>query len=110
MIKITDGVNIFEVTRGAFDGIYSHQGYSVLEEDIITETEQNEPVTSDNRTDEEIFVEELLKKPISQWNKEEAKEFVTIKGVDVSGAKKLDEVKELIKEFIDREVTKEVEE
>lgn len=109
MIKITDGVNIFEVTRGAFDGIYSHQGYSVLEEDTIAETEQNESVTSDNRTSEEIFVEEILKKPISQWNKEEAKEFINIKGIDVSNAKKFDEVKELIKAFLDKEA-EEVEE
>ena len=28
MVKITNGVNVFEVTKGAFDGIYSRQGYN----------------------------------------------------------------------------------
>ena len=30
MVKITNGVDVFEVTRGAFDGIYSHQGFRVI--------------------------------------------------------------------------------
>ena len=32
MVKITNGVNVFEVTRGAFDGIYSRQGYTIMNE------------------------------------------------------------------------------
>ena len=32
MVKITNDVNVFEVTRGAFDGIYSRQGYRLIDE------------------------------------------------------------------------------
>ena len=32
MVKITNGVNVFEVTKGAFDGIYSRQGYKLVDE------------------------------------------------------------------------------
>ena len=32
MVKITNGVNVFEVTKGAFDGIYSRQGYRLVDE------------------------------------------------------------------------------
>ena len=32
MVKITNGVNVYEVTRGAFDGIFSRQGYTIVDE------------------------------------------------------------------------------
>ena len=35
MVKITNGVNVFEVTRGAFDGIYSRQGYKLVDLSLI---------------------------------------------------------------------------
>ena len=30
MVRITNGINTFEVTKGAFDGIFSHQGYHIV--------------------------------------------------------------------------------
>lgn len=101
MVKITNGINVFEVTRGAFDGIYSRQGYTLIDEK--TEAKNLEAFTAPKKSEDEIFAEELLKKPISQWNKEEIKRFAAIKEIDISGTKNASEAKEIIKSFIDGE-------
>ena len=100
MVKITNGVNVFEVTRGAFDGIYSRQGYKLVDE----KAEAKAPEEPDaEKSKDDIFVEEILEKPISQWNKEEVKRFAAIKEIDISGTKNANEAKEIIKSFIDGE-------
>ena len=101
MVKITNGVNVFEVTRGAFDGIYSRQGYKLVDEKAKDKTPEvhNAP----EKSEDDIFVEEILEKPISQWNKEEVKRFAAIKEIDISGTKNANEAKEIIKSFIDGE-------
>ena len=101
MVKITNGVNVFEVTRGAFDGIYSRQGYKLIDEKV--EAKAPEAPTAPEKSEDEIFVEEILEKPISQWNKDEVKHFAAIKGIDISGTKNANEAKEIIKSFIDGE-------
>ena len=101
MVKITNGVNVFEVTRGAFDGIYSRQGYKLVDEKAEAKTYKAPAVPE--KTEDEIFVEEILEKPISQWNKEEVKRFAAIKEIDISGTKNANEAKEIIKSFIDGE-------
>ena len=99
MVKITNGVNVFEVTRGAFDGIYSRQGYKLVDEKA--EAKAPEAPTAPEKSEDDIFVEEILEKPISQWNKEEVKRFAAIKEIDISGTKNANEAKEIIKSFID---------
>ena len=101
MVKITNGVNVFEVTRGAFDGIYSRQGYRLVDEKAEAKTP--EAPTAPKKSEDETFVEEILEKPISQWNKEEVKRFAAIKEIDISGTKNANEAKEIIKSFIDGE-------
>lgn len=97
MVKITNGKNIFEVTRGAFDGIYSRQGYTILDEQVPGQQEIKEP----EKTEDEVFVDEIIEKPISQWNKDEVKKFAALKGIDISGTKNAGEAKELIKAFLE---------
>lgn len=99
MVKITNGVNVFEVTRGAFDEIYSRQGYKLIDEKAKTPKAPKAP----KKTEDEIFVEEILEKPISQWNKGEVKRFAAIKKIDISGTKNANEAKEIIKSFINGE-------
>ena len=101
MVKITNGINTFEVTRGAFDGIYSRQGYKLIEDNkkVIGEVVDQEQVKDEDK----LFVEQILEKPISQWNKEEVKRFATLKGIDISGTKNAGEAKEIIKSFLDAE-------
>ena len=100
MVKITNGVNVFEVTRGAFDGIYSRQGYKLLNN---VNKENESEINAAKKSDDEIFVEEILEKPISQWSKEEIKRFAAIKNIDITGTKNTNEAKEIIKSFIDGE-------
>lgn len=95
MVKITDGKNIFEVTRGAFDGIYSRQGYTIMDEGKSSKKE------APKKSDDDLFLEEIVEKPISQWGKDEVKRFATLKGLDISGTKNVSEAKEIIKEFLD---------
>lgn len=99
MVKITNGTNVFEVTRGAFDGIYSRQGYTIINEKK-DKTDVNVPDTP-KKTNDEIFVDEVVEKPISQWSKEEIKRFAALKGIDISGTKSANEAKEIIKSYIE---------
>ena len=101
MVKITNGVNVFEVTKGAFDGIYSRQGYKLVDEKAKDKTP--EVHKAPKKSEDDIFVEEILEKPISQWNKNEVKRFAAIKEIDISGTKNANEAKEIIKSFIDSE-------
>ena len=104
MVKITNGVNVFEVTRGAFDGIYSRQGYTLVDEKPVSKVKESK-VLVDNRTEDEIFLDEIQEKPISGWNKEEVKRFAALKEIDITGTKNVNEAKTIIKEFLDNEVT-----
>lgn len=99
MVRITNGVNIFEVTRGAFDGIYSRQGYTIMDE-----KKANLDVNANNapeKTEDEKFLDEIIEKPISQWNKDEVKRFAALKEIDITGTKNANEAKEIIKGFIE---------
>ena len=99
MVKITNGVNVFEVTRGAFDGIYSRQGYTVIDEnEVISSVEGHK---APEKTEDEKFIDEIIEKPISQWNKEEVKRFAALKEIDITGTKNANEAKEIIKSFIE---------
>ena len=102
MVKITNGVNVFEVTRGAYEGIYSKQGYTLLNEGKSSNVPQNpqEPVMNED----DKFLEEILEKPVSQWSKAEVKQFAALKGIDLSGTKNVGEAKELIKNFVEQDM------
>ena len=101
MVKITNGVDIFEVTRGAFDGIYSHQGYKVIEDENANANNEEVNENPVEKTEDELFLEEIVEKPISQWSKEEVKRFAVLKEIDISGTKNANEAKEIIKQFLE---------
>ena len=101
MVKITNGVNVFEVTRGAFDGIYSRQGYVLVEEKKAEKQEEETKVPE--KTDDEKFIDEIIEKPLSQWNKDEVKRFAAIKEIDITNTKNVGEAKELIKQFLEED-------
>jgi inorganic pyrophosphatase len=98
MVKITNGTNVFEVTRGAFDGIYSHQGYTILDEKTATDVETPE---TPEKTEDEKFLDEIIEKPISQWSNAEVKRFAALKEIDITGTKNANEAKDIIKGFIE---------
>lgn len=98
MVKITNGTNVFEVTRGAFDGIYSKQGYTIMGDKPAT---NNGNVNDNKKTDDELFLDAVIEKPISQWSKDEVKRFAALREIDISGTKNVNEAKDLIKDFLD---------
>lgn len=94
MIKITNGINVYEVTRGAFESIFKKQGYY----EVVTK-DKKQSVNDDEdeiKTEEELFIEEIVEKPIAQWTKEDVKRFASIKGIDISNTKNVTEAKNII--------------
>lgn len=100
MVKITNFVNTFEVTRGAYDDIFKKQGFELVEED---KEDKKETVEETKKTNEEAYIEELMEKPISQWNKEEVKTYASLKNIDISNTKNIGEARNIIKQSIDKE-------
>ena len=124
MVTISNGKTTFRVTAGAVE-VYKSMGFHVVDdkendqikpverkeeklaEDVAGEPEADGSDAEDEGVEddtEEAYVTELLEKPLSQWSNEEVKEFVRIKGIDTSGAKKLSQVKAIIKAYLDEQV------
>lgn len=101
MVKITNGISVFEVTEGAFESIYSKQGFDkVDEEKKVNVTVKNEHAKGNEKSEDEKFLETIVEKPIGQWTKDETAKFVELNDIDTDGATKLSEVKEIVKEFL----------
>lgn len=122
MVDITNGRASLTVTKGAFEGIYKHQGYTLVHDyagstrieqakeeipstdNYITEDESS---ASDNleqtaESDEKsIEMTELLETPIGQWSKDQLKEFAEANNISLDGATSVKEVRGIIKDFID---------
>lgn len=98
MLKITNGISVFEVTRGAFEGIYSPQGYTIVDDKNNVDSEDYENVKEGN--EDEKFLQDIVQKPISQWKKEDVKRFAKLKDIDISDTKSANEAKEIIKNFL----------
>ena len=127
MVTISNGVKSFKVPSGAVKA-YEPAGYHVVGkgEEQSAETPvtgqhkpENEDIDFDGEDDvegeggenqesdaDDNFVAELLEKSLSQWSAEETKKFVSIKGIDTTGAKKLGDVKNIIKKYLDDEAKK----
>ena len=125
MVTISNGVKSFKVPSGAVKA-YEPAGYHVVgkgeEQSADTPVTgqhkpENEDIDFDGEDDAEggenqesdaddNFVAELLEKSLSQWSAEETKKFVSIKGIDTTGAKKLGDVKNIIKKYLDDEAKK----
>lgn len=117
LIKITNGEVTNVVTRGAFDKQFKHLGFWPVDDEAVDEVKQTKapkkveaPVEpeadadadgEDGEEDTDAFVEELLEKPISQWNKQEVKDFAAAKGIDLKGTKNANEAKEIIKKYLE---------
>lgn len=97
MVKITNFVNTFEVTQGAYDDIFKKQGFELIKEN------KKETVEGTKKTNEEAYIEELMEKPVSQWNKEEVKTYASLKNLDISNTKNIGEARNIIKQSIDEE-------
>ena len=104
MVNITNGIQTLKVSRGAFDSIFKNMGYTIVEnsvESVEKEVEESEEEKESEKSADEIFAEELVEKPISNWSKEEVKRFAEIKGIDISGTSNPKEAKEIIKGYLE---------
>ena len=122
MVDITNGINIITVAKGAFDGIYKHQGYTLVHDyassiqvkpseniksednNYIDETKglkNNSQEETDKADDSESLENELLEKPIGQWSQEELREYAEENGISLEGVTKAKEARNIIKNFID---------
>lgn len=101
MVKITNGINTFEVPLGAYRGIFQKQGYNLIPEASGVSRPNSESSGKEIETEQDdTKLQELLEKPISQWNKREVKEFALVNDIDLAGTKSIDEAKARIKERI----------
>lgn len=100
MVDITNLVNTYSVTKGAYEDIFKRQGFRPVEKE---KEDKKETVEETKKTNEEAYIEELMEKPISQWNKEEVKTYASLKNVDISNTKNISEARNIIKQSIDKE-------
>lgn len=120
MVKISNGEVTQIVSRGAFDTQYKRLGFQIVGDNKTTEVKKateekkSEAQVPDDDFDADVAddtedgddFEELLEKPISQWNKTEVKDFAAAKGIDIHGTKNANEAKEIIKKYLDDEAKK----
>jgi hypothetical protein len=105
MVVITNGINEFEVSRGAYESIFQKQGYSIIvdaEAEAVEDNNDAEATEHAEHVDKDA--EALVEKPISQWTKNEVKNFIAKKGIDVSGITSFNEVKDRVRKYIEEEM------
>lgn len=105
MVIITNGINEFEVSRGAYESIFRKQGYSIIvdaEAEAVEDNNDAEATEHAEHVDKDA--EALVEKPISQWTKNEVKNFIAKKGIDVSGITSFNEVKDRVRKYIEEEM------
>ena len=89
MIICTNGINTFSVTEGAFESFFKDQGFTKVE---IKNTKVDE---------EDSVFDDVVEKPISEWTKQEVKDFAAKNEIDISGTKNVNQAKEIIKRYLE---------
>lgn len=114
MVRITNGINTYEVPRGAAR-VYEACGYHIVDDDVVedavlitAEAEAYDDGVSDEEVEDadEKFVEEVMEKPVSQWTNEEIKRFAAIKGVNLAGVKNTKQARGAVIAFLKEEERK----
>lgn len=91
MIICTNGIETFSVTEGAFDSFFKDQGFVKVEvENKITKVDNEDDV-----------IDDVIEKPISEWTKQEVKDFAAKNEIDISGTKNVNQAKEIIKRYLE---------
>lgn len=89
MIICTNGIDTFSVTEGAFESFFKDQGFKKVE-NKITKVDEEDSVFDD-----------VVEKPISEWTKQEVKDFAAKNEIDISGTKNVNQAKEIIKRYLE---------
>lgn len=113
MVKITNGINTYEVPRGAAR-VYEACGYHIVGDDVddaalmIAEAEAYDDGISDEEVEDadNKFVEEVMEKPVSQWTSDEIKRFAVIKDINLAGVKNTKQARGAVIAFLKEEERK----
>lgn len=117
-VKITNGNAEFEVTKAAFKNAFEQQGFRIVDDtapvihnrfedkfDVnldmeaeLGKVEDSKPemVTEVELSEDDLFVQEMLEKPISEWTKGELKRVAKIKGIDLSNADSTSKARQIV--------------
>lgn len=117
-VKITNGNAEFEVTKAAFKNAFEQQGFRIVDDtapvihnrfedkfdvNLDMEAELNkvedskpEMIAEAELSEDDLFVQEMLEKPISEWTKGELKRVAKIKGIDLSNADSTSKARQIV--------------
>lgn len=118
-VKITNGNAEFEVSKAAFENAFEQQGFRIIDgvtpvihnrfedkfdvnfDDMGTElnkVEDSKPemIVEAELSEDDLFVQEMLEKPISEWTKGELKRVAKIKGIDLSNADSTSKARQIV--------------
>ena len=117
-VKITNGNAEFEVTKAAFKNAFEQQGFRIVDDTVsvihnrfedkfdvnldmeaeLGEVEDSKAkmVTEVELSEDDLFVQEMLEKPISEWTKGELKRVAKIKGIDLSNADSTSKARQIV--------------
>lgn len=100
MVTITNGAITTSVPIGAYNSVFKHQGYRMVD-GLPSEGESREAERDAGYPDEnEEFLSRMKEKPLSQWTKDEVRKYAAINGIDISGTKNPTEAKHIIKGYM----------
>lgn len=91
MVKITNGIECFEVTTGAYKKVFKKQGFVE-----VAEPKKVTPPPVETPTEDDPYM-----KPLGQWTKEEVKAYASEHEIDISNTKNVAEAKQRIKAYLD---------
>ena len=117
-VKITNGNVEFEVTKAAFENAFKQQGFRItdgvapvihnrfedkfdvnldMEADVseVEHFESEMPVEAE-LSEDDLFVQGMLERPISEWTKGELKRVAKIKGIDLSNADSTSKARQIV--------------
>lgn len=110
MITVSNGIDTFSITKGAFP-IYKTMGFNIVDEHKVDEhvdevhDEEKDSLNivdeSDISDEDAAFLSAIVEKPLSQWSSVEVKKYAGLNGLDISHAKNLKEGKAIIKRHFD---------
>lgn len=95
MVNITNGIDTFVVSKGAFEGVFKSQGYFIAQQEKVANKPEIQPIKVEN--------EDITEKPISKWTSEELKAFAKDKNIDLSKVKSTKDAREIVKEYLEKE-------
>lgn len=120
-VKITNGNTEFEVTKAAFENAFKQQGFRIVDGvtpairnrfedkfdinfDMEAESDKSDKIENSESDmaveaeldENELYVQQMLEKPISEWTKGELKRVAKIKDIDLSNADSTSKARQIV--------------